>query len=657
MNIVQINNFIKKIANCTELVHSFYTDSVYECWNSKGNVDYGSVVFCIKKTRMRERTMIYDAIMYYGDRLLDDKSNRDAVWADATNVIQSIIGTINNIDGNVSVAYPYDITLFEQDFADELAGAYASISVEVEGVGECGDLLSGYEDNSSEEIKLENITRTFTVNGTYDVVSGEDYDAISMVRVIVDVPLQEKSVEIQHNGSYTITPDEGYEGVTSIDIDVDVPLQPKSVNIEDNGSYTITPDEEYDGLTNIDVNVEIPLQEKSVTYLEAGSYEIVPDDEYKALTKVNVEVSLEGKQIIPNGFRFTGGDLSTVEWDKYDWSMVYDTSSFFENCTTSDPSWTKRFEDNFNGEFYAVDRLFKGYKGSSVPLINDLKPINTSYMFYGCVNLEEIPQIDTSNSTDTSYMFVDCKKISSIPYLDISNSTNTQNMFCDCTNLTSVALSSNNKSTTMNRMFSGCTNLEEISQIDTSNSTNLGYMFCECKKLRIPPVIEARNATNIGSIFQGCSELEEVRIHNLFVVAAPNLAGYQNLRYIELTNCTKTTGMNGLFKNNKKLENVVLSGTQNVTNFYDAFGSCSALKTVSELDISSCTNFNYVFQGCYALEEVRLKGNPSSITSLNGPFSLIETNGTLYYDDRYDYSRIINTLPSTWTAVPYTVVE
>ena len=107
MNIVQINNFIKKIANCTELVHSFYTNSVYECWNSKGNVDYGSVVFCIKKTRMRERTMIYDAIMYYGDRLLDDKSNRDAVWADATNVIQSIIGTINNIDGNVSVAYPY----------------------------------------------------------------------------------------------------------------------------------------------------------------------------------------------------------------------------------------------------------------------------------------------------------------------------------------------------------------------------------------------------------------------------------------------------------------------------------------------------------------------------------------------------------------------
>ena len=67
MNIVQINKFIEKIAGCTELVHSFYTDSVYECWNGSGDVDYGSFVFCIKKTRMRERTMIYDAIVYYGD--------------------------------------------------------------------------------------------------------------------------------------------------------------------------------------------------------------------------------------------------------------------------------------------------------------------------------------------------------------------------------------------------------------------------------------------------------------------------------------------------------------------------------------------------------------------------------------------------------------
>ena len=35
----------------------------------------------------------------------------------------------------------------------------------------------------------------------------------------------------------------------------------------------------------------------------------------------------------------------------------------------------------------------------------------------------------------------------------------------------------------------------------------------------------------------------------------------------------------------------------------------------------------------------------------------VTTNGTLYYDSRYDYSNIIKVLPYTWTAVPYDVVE
>ena len=634
MNIVQINNFIKKIANCTELVHSFYTNSVYECWNSKGNVDYGSVVFCIKKTRMRERTMIYDAIMYYGDRLLDDKSNRDAVWADATNVIQSIIGTINNIDGNVSVAYPYDITLFEQDFADELAGAYASISVEVEGVGECGDLLSGYEDNSSEEIKLENITRTFTVNGTYDVVSGEDYDAISMVRVIVDVPLQEKSVEIQHNGSYTITPDEGYEGVTSIDIDVDVPLQPKSVNIEDNGSYTITPDEGYDGLTNIDVNVEIPLQEKSVTYLEAGSYEIVPDDEYKALTKVNVEVSLEGKQIIPNGFRFKSGDMSLVEWDKYDWGMVYDTPSFFEGCTASDESWTKRFEDNFNGEIWNAYNLFYQFGGST------------------------IPHIDTSNVTNMQSMFSGCSEWNGTPSLMTDNVTNMQSMFSGCKKIQSVTLSDTSKVTNMQSMFSGCNNLISVEGLDTRNSTSVRELFRDCNNLVHMPLIDVNNVTNrnlLENIFKGCSSLESIKLHNVVDLYYIFFNDCTNLHDIELVNCNGSTNFQQKFRGLKNLETVKFTNVVGITNMYDAFGGCSKLKSVSELDIGACTNMNYTFQGCYELEEVWMRGEPKSSMSTNAPFTLIETQGTLYYDDRYDYSIIISKLPATWTAVPYTV--
>ena len=186
MNIVQLNQYIEKIARCIQIVHSYSSQSPYEYWNAKGDVQYGSVCFCIKKSRMRSNTITYDAVLYYGDRVVDTPSNKEQIWSDANNVIQNIVGTINmQSDGEVTVSYPYDITNFEQKFADNLAGAYATLSIDTKGIGECGDLLYGYEEE--DKIKLESIVKTITVNGEYDITSSKDYDAISDVKVIVNV--------------------------------------------------------------------------------------------------------------------------------------------------------------------------------------------------------------------------------------------------------------------------------------------------------------------------------------------------------------------------------------------------------------------------------------------------------------------------------------
>ena len=226
MNIVQLNQYIEKIARCIQIVHSYTSQSPYEYWNAKGDVQYGSVCFCIKKSRMRSNTITYDAILYYGDRVVDTPSNKEQIWSDANNVIQNIVGTINmQGDGEVSVSYPYDITNFEQKFADNLAGAYATLSIETKGIGECGDLLYGYEEE--DKIKLESIVKTITVNGEYDITSSKDYDAISDVKVIVDIPLQEKSIEIDSNGHHNVSPDEGYEGLSNVEVIVNVAPDPK----------------------------------------------------------------------------------------------------------------------------------------------------------------------------------------------------------------------------------------------------------------------------------------------------------------------------------------------------------------------------------------------------------------------------------------------
>ena len=136
---------------------------------------------------MRNNTAEYTALLYYGDRLLQDGSNKNQIWSDSNEVLQSIVGTVNmNSDGNITISYPYDITHFEQKFADNLAGAYAQLVITVTGVDECGKLVYGYE-SQSEDIKLESIVKTITVNGEYDIVPSKEYDAISDIKINVAV--------------------------------------------------------------------------------------------------------------------------------------------------------------------------------------------------------------------------------------------------------------------------------------------------------------------------------------------------------------------------------------------------------------------------------------------------------------------------------------
>ena len=136
MNINILNKVIQGISEQLPLVNSFYTQSPYESWNVK-EVQYGSVSFVVTKVNTRESTTTYDAVLYYADRLTENRSNRDAIHSDAATVIQTIVGALNTADEYFEVDYPVSITLFEQDFADILAGGYANLTISVEGMGEC----------------------------------------------------------------------------------------------------------------------------------------------------------------------------------------------------------------------------------------------------------------------------------------------------------------------------------------------------------------------------------------------------------------------------------------------------------------------------------------------------------------------------------------
>ena len=158
MNIVQLYDYIGQIAQTIPIVHSYSNQTPYEYWNTH-EVKYGSVIFAVKTVRTQNNIAKFDCVLYYGDRLNETGSNRDSVQSDAIGVLDSIVSRLNCSERVEYVTYPFQTTLFEQKFADNLAGAYTNITIDLPATGNCCDynLLDDYYTKSQIDDKLENI--------------------------------------------------------------------------------------------------------------------------------------------------------------------------------------------------------------------------------------------------------------------------------------------------------------------------------------------------------------------------------------------------------------------------------------------------------------------------------------------------------------------
>lgn len=83
----------------------------------------------------------------------------------------------------------------------------------------------------------------------------------------------------------------------------------------------------------------------------------------------------------------------------------------------------------------------------------------------------------------------------------------------------------------------------------------------------------------------------------------------------------------------------------------------STFEETPVIDISNMTNLNSMFKDCVNMNVVRLIGNPSKIRSVEDMFLNCSGGGTLYYDSKYSYSKIIKALPDRWTSVRYKTVD
>lgn len=130
-----LNNLIKYIKNIAYQqigVYSVCEGFIEDNWG-KENVKYGSVHIALRNFSYNvnndSQQMVFSFILYYGDRLTENASNRISIWTDGFRVLQSIVNTINEDDKAEVLG---DITyepFYGNQFSDKLAGVYANVDI------------------------------------------------------------------------------------------------------------------------------------------------------------------------------------------------------------------------------------------------------------------------------------------------------------------------------------------------------------------------------------------------------------------------------------------------------------------------------------------------------------------------------------------------
>lgn len=155
MNIVELTNTIKEVGLSQTPIKSVYSGDVYENWNH-GEVNYGSLNFGLQSISYNGNLCTYTYIFYYGDRLLQDKSNVGEIYTDGVNAIQAVVNILNDsyaVDIPEIVSY----TPFEQQFMDYLAGVYATVEITTNSeIGLCS--IDDFQYIDSREVLIEQLT-------------------------------------------------------------------------------------------------------------------------------------------------------------------------------------------------------------------------------------------------------------------------------------------------------------------------------------------------------------------------------------------------------------------------------------------------------------------------------------------------------------------
>ena len=447
MKYKEIVKIIKNISFALPDVQSFYCGDVYEV-NADQTVKYSSVVLTNQEhsfDNVNDRFQ-YNFILFYIDRLTDDEANRTDVHTAAVSALKTIVQRLE--DYNV-IINDFKFNLFRERFNDSCAGAYATLSIEVE------------DNDCTEEFDF-----------TYGQISADKL----------------KEISITTNGVYT--PDEGYY-YTKVTVNVEPPLQSKTIEINENGTSTIVADSEHYGLKAVDVSVNVPipepnLQAKTLEITENGTQTISADNGYDGLSSVSVTTNVSGGTTSDKIKMIDGMKLNynryVIDYSKFDTSELTDFRYMLANT-------------NFD--------LLPSNASIDLSTWDTSSATNMNSLFYNCSGVNSIIGLENWNTSNVEIMestFSSCAKITTLDLSNwnISNVTAFSSMFSGAIYLKTLNLSGWNMSKATrykDNMFYGCTSLTNLNMdgaiLPKSNLKQFGLDSCP---LTVDSLVSVLNA-------------------------------------------------------------------------------------------------------------------------------------------------------------------
>ena len=188
-------------------------------------------------------------------------------------------------------------------------------------------------------------------------------------------------------------------------------------------------------------------------------------------------------------------------------------------------------------------------------------------------------------------------------------------------------------------MFTGLFGLQSIEGfglLETSAMTNMDGMFAECNELTSIDFsnLDTSNVTSMEQVFSTNAALTSLDLSKF--------------------NTSKVTNMCCMFCALPFTSlDVSNFDTSNVTTMNQMFiFSAMTSLDLSNFDTSKVEDMTYMFSSCTNLSSIKMMGDVSNVTTVLDMFDGVKEGGTFYYNEAYDYSKILAELPESWTAIP-----